>query len=219
LDAIERAIALDPRDSYARRVQCEVLLSLERWNPVLAAVEAARIACGSSFDPWNLMASETAATVATLGAGAAMEVLSKALAATEKPDTALVIETAEGILSTEFLLRGPAAAGRALGELRATLARHEQEAVLADVFTGFVSEALGRPDAGSAQWAEALPIFESAVNNSADCRLPLEMLSTGTRYRREGDETVLLTLPLEQRALLREALGLDKASDADDKHS
>jgi hypothetical protein len=99
------------------------------------------------------------------------------------------------------------------------LARHGQEAVLADVFTGFVSEALGRPDAGSAQWADALPVFESAVSNSADCRLPLEMMSTGTRYRREGDETVLLTLPLEQRMLLRDALGLDKAKDADDTRS
>jgi hypothetical protein len=91
--------------------------------------------------------------------------------------------------------------------------------VLADVFTGFVSKALGLPDAGSAQWAEAMPMFGSAVVDSGDCRLPLEMLSTGTRYRREGDETILLTLPLEQRALLREALGLDKASDADDKRS
>jgi len=218
-DAIERAVALDPRNLFARHVQCEVRVSLQRWTDALAAVEAARTAGGSSFDPWNLMESETAATVATLGAGAAIEVLSKALAATEKPDTALVVETAEGILSTELLFRGPTAAARALSELRATFARHGQEAVLADVFTGFVSEALGRPDAGSAQWAEAMPMFEAAVVNSVDCRLPLEMLSTGSRYRREGDETVLLTLPLEQRMLLREALGLDKASDAGDTRS
>jgi tetratricopeptide (TPR) repeat protein len=219
LDAIERAIALDPRDSFARHLQCELFVSLQRWTDTLAAVEAARTACGSSFDSWNLMASETAATVATRGAGAAMEVLAKALAATEKPDTSLVVETAEGILSTELQLRGPVATARALGELRATLARHRQQGVLADVFTGFVSKALGRPDVGSAQWAEALPMFASAVDGSADCRLPLEMLSVGTRYRREGDETILLTLPLEQRALLREALGLDKASDADDTRS
>jgi tetratricopeptide (TPR) repeat protein/energy-coupling factor transporter ATP-binding protein EcfA2 len=219
LAAIERALALDPRDSYTRRVQCEVLVSLQRWTDTLAAVEAVRTACGSSFDPWNLMASETAAIVATLGAGVAKEVLAKALAATEKPDTACVVEAAGSLLSTELQLRGPAAAARALGELRATLTRHRQEGALADVFTGFVSKALGRPDVGSAQWAEALPMFASAVDGSADCSLPLEMLSVGTRYRREGDETILLTLPLEQRALLREALGLDKASDADDTRS
>ena len=218
-DAIERAVALDPRNLFARHVQCEVLVSLQRWDDTLAAVEAARTACGSSFDPWNLMASETAATVGTLGSGAAVEVLSKALVATEKPDAAHLAYAAQSILSTELLLRGPGAAARVFGELRATFARHGQEAVLADVFTGFVSEALGRPDAGSAQWAEAMPMFEAAVVDSADCRLPLEMLSTGTRYRREGDETVLLTLPLEQRALLRDALGLDKASNADDKRS
>jgi hypothetical protein len=209
-DVIDRAVSLDPNDSFARRVQCEVLVSLERWKDALAAVESARAACGSSFKLWSFLASETAASVAILGAGAAMEVLSKALAGTIDPETASVIEAAQGILSTELQVRGPVATARALGELRAMLARHHKKVLLADVFTAFVSAALGRHDAGSGQWAEALPMFESAVADLADCRVPMEMLSAGTRYRREGDETILLSLPLEQRTLLREALGLDK---------
>ena len=61
--------------------------------------------------------------------------------------------------------------------------------------------------AGLDQW---LASWEHATSQLAAMRLPLRLLSVGIAYLKTQprDETVLLQLPKEERALVRQALGL-----------
>jgi tetratricopeptide (TPR) repeat protein len=209
LNAVNRAVAIDPGDPFSRHIQCETLANLRQWPETLTAVAESRVACGPSFEPWSFIDAEAVATVGTLGSASAIALLFKLLEETAEPDLEHVIHVGGDILSIELDARGPISACRAFRDFQASLVRHQKEALVADVFTAFAAQCLVHRDAGSEQWPEGLSVLRSTLDDLAECRVALEMLSVGTRYCRERDEAILLDLPLEQRTLLRQRLGLD----------
>ena len=80
------------------------------------------------------------------------------------------------------------------------------------VLSKLLDKWLERNELEDAEWTKALSLLESALADRPDCRIALEMLSVAVRYQQSRDRSVLLELPLEQRTLLLEKMGVDTES-------
>lgn len=145
---------------------------------------------------------EATALVGSEGFGAGLRALGRILVeAINREDLVMAIEL---MLSTEINVRGPIAMAKQIHLLLDLLEKHQQVDVLANVLTSFAKKLTATNDIASAEWASALPILQSALANIPECQMALEMLSVMHRYKKTGDKSVLLELPLEQRMLISE---------------
>lgn len=199
-----RTVASD--GDRARWWRLRVLLELERER-YADALEAAQAASQIGGDFWQNAALRAVAAVGALGFGAGLEVLRSSLDSPRAEGEAA--EAATRMLAIEAKLRGPQALGRAVEELMPVLEEHGQQDAMADVLAELLRQLLTDPELEAAPWSGALSRIAAAVAEIPQCRTPLEMLSAGIRFRKSGDRVVLLELPLEQRAIVEEALGLD----------
>ena len=76
---------------------------------------------------------------------------------------------------------------------------------LAESLTELRSETL-KTDA----WKAWLKCWEEAAGDRDEFQLPLRLLDAAIRYRETEDQRVLLGLPVEERRILEEVLGLEE---------
>ena len=109
------------------------------------------------------------------------------------------------ILTVSVRNFGPRYLPRGVAKLRDLLTALLDEGVVGGVLTDFLIENVEGGFTGSlADWERALESLASSLADLPDCRIPVEMLQVAVRYSKTGDERHLLSLPLEQRQLLKE---------------
>ena len=148
------------------------------------------------------------ALAATESLQAALESLGAALEPGEfESDKRLHLEAVAGILTVSVRNFGPRHLPKGLAQLRKLLAELLDEGVVGDILTDFLNENMNDGFAGSlSDWERAFESLASSLATLSDCRIPIEMLQVAVRYTKTGDERHLLSLPLEQRQLLEDAL-------------
>jgi len=174
LDAIERAIALDPRDSFASpsaSVNCSSAFS---DGPTLLPPSRRRALLAARLSILGTYGIRNCGHVATRVLVRRWRSWQRHSLPPRSPNIPRGRDS-RGLLSTELQLRVRFATARALGELRAHACAHRQQGVLADVFT-VSCRRLWAGRCGERAW-RGLADVRVAVDGSADCRLPLEMLS------------------------------------------
>jgi tetratricopeptide (TPR) repeat protein/DNA-binding transcriptional ArsR family regulator len=128
-----------------------------------------------------------------------------------KPTPAsLVAAVANAVIASIFRQIAPPEAWRQRAvEAVSLYAGHESLPQLADALVRHLSDLCNSPlnSGGADQW---LATWESAASEHALMQLPLRLLRTGIAYLKTQprDEGVLLQLPIEERSLVRLALGL-----------
>ncbi|HRI72636.1 MAG TPA: hypothetical protein PK156_50715, partial [Polyangium sp.] len=143
---------------------------------------------------------EAAALVGSEGFGVGLRALGRVLDQTVNRD--YLAAAIFAMIGIEINVRGPMAMAKQIHLLLDLLEKHQQVDALANALTSFVKELAQTEDIASAEWASALPILETALANIPECKMALEMLSVMHRYKKTGDKSVLLELPLEQRMLI-----------------
>jgi hypothetical protein len=62
-------------------------------------------------------------------------------------------------------------------------------------------------DKAAQKWLE---MWQELGSNYTEFQIPLRLLDAAVRYREKSDKRVLLSLPIEERKLLEQVLGIDK---------
>jgi tetratricopeptide (TPR) repeat protein len=213
---LEQALsALEPFDASKAGVSTRIAarvhvlrgtIMLAAGRYVSAGEEArAAISLGASGPDARLL--ECKALVGSSGLAGAMnamaEVLTDSSLSGEEEDIPQGIAEA---LHLETRLRGPGSIGRASRELRRLIEGRAKPAVIGQVLTAFGAELLAKGEPRGDEWSAAIPLLIDAFGDIPECRIALALLKTGNLYLNSGDEGDLLSLPLEQRTLLRDAL-------------
>ena len=172
-----------------------------------AAESAARIEAlpgGSMLG--RLFAAQAAAATEPLRA--ALDTLGATLEPEDfKSDEKPLLEATAGILTVSVRHFGPLYLPEGLEKLRNLLTDLLDEGVVGRILTDFLNENVDGALAGSLEdWERALGSLASSLADLPDCRIPVEMLQVAVRYTKTGDGRHLLSLPLEQRQLLEDAL-------------
>ena len=124
-----------------------------------------------------------------------------------KSDELLYREVIAGILTVSVRNFGPRHLPQGLEKLRNLLKDLLGEGIVGDILTDFLHEIINDDFKGSlADWELVLESLASSLYDLPDCHIPVEMLQVAVRYTKTGDERHLMSLPLEQRQLLEEAL-------------
>jgi len=203
----------EPSDAVSSplwKQRAKALLAMSRYKEAHGVVERAR---RSHPEDVEAMLLEVEILTGSAGFGAAMSALDSALAgpvaSVEEDDLS---EMVSSVLSIENQLRGAVAMARQVPQLRAVLGRHQRDGLMPAVMSELLDRWLERHELEDAEWMKALSILKSAFADRPDCRIALEMLSVAVRYQQSRDKSVLLELPLEQRTLLLEKMGVDVES-------
>ena len=124
-----------------------------------------------------------------------------------KSDELLYREVIAGILTVSVRNFGPRHLLQGLEKLRNLLKDLLGGGIVGDILTDFLHEIINDDFKGSlADWELVLESLTSSLYDLPDCHIPVEMLQVAVRYTKTGDERHLMSLPLEQRQLLEEAL-------------
>lgn len=179
------------------RLRGTILLGRSQYA---SAIEAFRRAI--ELDPSDLQSAmlEAAALVGAEGFGVGLRALGRVLGQTVY--RVAFVGAIEQMLFTEIKVRGPMAMAKQIHLLVDLLEKHGQVDALASALINLSKELAQTTDIASAEWASALPLLQTALANIPECQMPLEMLSVMHRYKKTGDKSVLLELPLEQRMLI-----------------
>ena len=87
------------------------------------------------------------------------------------------------------------------------MARRVGGGTVGRVLTGFLKAGRRNGFAGDlADWEQALQSLATSLYDLPCCRIPIGMLQAAVRHAETGDERHLLSLPLEQRQLLKDEL-------------
>ena len=115
------------------------------------------------------------------------------------------LEAIAGILSVSTRAFGPRYLPEGLAKLQGMLKERIGEDVAGRTLIDFLMVNIDDGFAGPlADWEMALECLASSLAELPNCRIPLQMLRAAVTYTKTGDEKHLLSLPLEQRQLLRE---------------
>ena len=116
------------------------------------------------------------------------------------------IEATVRILTVSVRSFGPRQLPQGLAKLRYLLTDRLKGHV-GGILTDFLKANIKDGLAGSlADWEQALESLAASLADLPNCHIPIEMLQVAVRYTKTGDERHLLSLPLEQRQLLKDAL-------------
>lgn len=185
-------------------LRAEVLIGLGNYEE---ATEAARKAI--DLDPRDIICQLVAckSVVGAAGLRAALPSMSKVLSQkkpSEKDDE--VARRVAQIMLLEAQLHGPGSLSRMSGQLRQVLDVWNRSKFPVDVITSFVVELLKAGGPCGLEWTAALPGFIEAFSDIPECGIPLNWLKVAQKYLESGSSADLLSLPVEQRTLLQEAL-------------
>ena len=82
-----------------------------------------------------------------------------------------------------------------------------QAGVAGRVLTGYLKASVEKGfDGDLAEWERELGSLAASLSDFPDCRIPIDMIRAAVGHAKTGDERHLLSLPLEQRQLLQDAL-------------
>ena len=110
-----------------------------------------------------------------------------------------------GALAVAVRSFGPRCLPRGLAAIREALADRPDEGTVGRVLTGFLKAGRRNGFAGDlADWEQALQSLATSLYDLPCCRIPIGMLQAAVRHAKTGDERHLLSLPLEQRQLLKD---------------
>jgi tetratricopeptide (TPR) repeat protein len=207
LSLIAQRESRDGASSPLWKQHIKALLMLSRYKEAHEVVGRARQSHAEDVETVFL---GVEALTGSAGFGAAMAALDSALTehaeAVEQGDLSTLVSD---VLSIEQQLRGAVAMARQVPQLRIVLGKHQWDGLMPTVLSELLDRWLERNELEDSEWAKALSLLESALADRADCRIALEMLSVAVRYQQSRDKSVLLELPLEQRTLLLEKMGVD----------
>jgi tetratricopeptide (TPR) repeat protein len=187
--------------TWAMRAHIEIAMS----QYAKAAKSARRARELGATDPGSGL-SEAIALVGAEGFGAGLKALERALgevkALAERDELAIDIWA---MIDVEMRLRGVVAMARQMYLLRDALAQRGETKILATALTELAKAVITDEELAPDEWITAMPFLQDALADIPECKIPLDMLSVVSRYRKTGDKGVLLELPLEQRMLIPEA--------------
>ena len=110
-----------------------------------------------------------------------------------------------GALAVAVRSFGPRCLPQDLAAIREALADRLDEGTVGRVLTGFLKVGRRNDFAGDlADWEQALQSLATSLYDLPCCRIPIGMLQAAVRHAKTGDERHLLSLPLEQRQLLKD---------------
>ena len=110
-----------------------------------------------------------------------------------------------GALAVAVRSFGPRCLPQGLAAIREALADRLDEGTVGRVLTGFLRAGWRNGFAGDlADWEQALQSLATSLYGLPCCRIPIGMLQAAVRHAKTGDERHLLSLPLEQRQLLKD---------------
>lgn len=117
------------------------------------------------------------------------------------------LEAIAKILSVSVRNFGPKFLPEGLTKLRDQLSNLLDDGALGGILTCFLYDNVDDDFAGSLHdWENVLEGLSSSLADLPDCKIPIQMLQATVSYSKTGDERYLLSLPLEQRQLLEDAL-------------
>ncbi len=119
----------------------------------------------------------------------------------------ILTRAATALMTCELKERGAMSLARQSPSIREAFERHEKVPILAAALTRLLKHLLKIRNLAAEEWGPALRLLQGTWGSLQSCRIPLEMLSVAVRYTQTQDTIALLSLPLEQRALLTEYLG------------
>jgi tetratricopeptide (TPR) repeat protein len=187
--------------------RAHALLMLSRYREAHELLESVRQNHPQDLDAVLL---DVGALAGSAGFGSAMAALDSALAGHADAVSQRALSTlVSNVLSIEYQLRGAVAMARQVPQLRIVLDKHQRDGLMPAVLSKLLDKWLERNELEDAEWSKALSLLESGLADRPDCRIALEMLSVAVRYQQSRDKSVLLELPLEQRTLLLEKMGVD----------
>ena len=233
INVAEDLIEIDPAYNHAHYVRGRALVELGRLTDAIAAFDAAEpqphspepSVERSSPYVFDRVADSAAKVEAVLGglllgrllAAQAIAAREPLLVALDSLDAALGVENFEsdedrhieatvGILTVSVRSFGPRQLPQGLAKLRYLLT-DRLKGRMGGILTDFLKASVKDGLAGSlADWEQALESLTASLADLPNCRIPIEMLQVAVRYTKTGDERHLLSLPLEQRQLLKDAL-------------
>jgi tetratricopeptide (TPR) repeat protein len=91
---------------------------------------------------------------------------------------------------------------RHVASLRDVLTKHNHTEALAAGLVALLRHFAKHRELVSSEWIPATETLSTTLSDLPECQFPIQMLSVLARYEQSKDETLLLELPLEQRALL-----------------
>ena len=200
---LERVAELEPDNRRLRIERTRLHLDEGAFDAAAESVARVEVLPDRSL-PERLLVAQVAA--ATKPLRVALDTLGIALEPEDfKRDEVLHVQAIAEILTVSVRNFGPRYLHRGLVKLRDLLAALLDEGVVGGVLTDFLIENVDNGFTGSlADWERALEGLASCLADLPDCRIPVEMLQVAVRYTKTGDERHLLSLPLEQRQLLKE---------------
>lgn len=116
----------------------------------------------------------------------------------EKTVTTLVVD----LILNEAVERGALTLSSHVASLCEVLTKHDHTEALAAGLVALLRHLAKHRELVSSDWIQATETLATALSDLPECQLPIQMLSVLARYEQSKDETLLLELPLEQRALL-----------------
>ena len=123
-----------------------------------------------------------------------------------KGDEELHLEATVGILTVSLRNFGPRYLPEGVAKLRELLTDNV-EGRMSGILTDFLKANIKDGFTGSlADWEPALDSLTASLADLPSCHIPVEILQVAVRFTKTGDERHLLSLPLEQRQLLKDAL-------------
>lgn len=213
------AFALDLLDALLEDFPSHSLFWVERAHILCVlgkykeAVDAASRAKDLAADDLSGQLAEAEALVGFDGFAAGLRAYGKVLSRipVSEPLTSkteeMLTRAATALMICEVKERGALSLARQSLGIRDVFERQEKLHILAAALTRLLQHMLEIKGLTGEEWGPALGLLQDAWGSLQACRIPLEILSVAVRYTQTRDTAVLLSLPLEQRALLDDFFG------------
>jgi len=205
LSSYDRSLELNPEFALAWHSLGAALGNLGRHEEALAAFEQAialedqaasflnRAKALSFLERWDAM----------------LDAVGDALQRATEADLARVIGTTGVVLRRLLTTQAEQTWQDYVPKLVALYDRHEVASQLASGLAGSLT-ALKSETLKTDAWKAWLKCWEEAAGGHDEFQLPLRLLDAAIRYRETEDQRVLLALPVEERRILEEVLGLEE---------